>query len=82
MPADEPGLQWLVFKLHQPSSTSHHNYSLYIRYLQHYTRRQGWMFKHFIGNEDWLSSAMHMHMLSQGVLLNSSVNSESSPGWP
>jgi hypothetical protein len=40
------------------------------------------MFKHFIGNEDWLSFAMHLKVLSQGVLVDSSVNSDSSPGWP
>jgi hypothetical protein len=40
------------------------------------------MFKHLIGNEDWQSSAMHMQVLAQGVLLDSSVNSDSSPGWP
>jgi hypothetical protein len=40
------------------------------------------MFKHLIGNEDWLSSVMHVQVLSQGVLLDSSVNSDSSPGWP
>jgi len=40
------------------------------------------MFKQLIGNEDWLSSAMHMQVLSQGVLLDSSLNSNSSPGWP
>jgi hypothetical protein len=40
------------------------------------------MFKHLIGNEDWLSSATHMQVLSQGVLLGSSVNSDSSPGGP
>jgi hypothetical protein len=60
----------------------HQYYSLDITYLQHYTRRLGWMFKHWIGNEDWLSSAMHVQVLSQGVLFDSSVNSDSSPGWP
>jgi hypothetical protein len=40
------------------------------------------MFKQLIGNEDWLPSAMHMQVLSQGVLIDSSVNSDSSPGWP
>jgi hypothetical protein len=40
------------------------------------------MFEHLIDNEDWLSSAMHVQVLSQGVLLDSYVNSDSSPGWP
>jgi hypothetical protein len=40
------------------------------------------MFKHLIGNEDWLSSAMHVQVLSQCVLLDSSMNSDASPGWP
>jgi hypothetical protein len=40
------------------------------------------MFKYLIGNEDWLSSATHMQVLSQGVLLGSSVNGDSSPGGP
>jgi hypothetical protein len=35
-----------------------------------------------ISNEDWLSSAMHVQVLCQGGLLDSSVNSVSSPGWP
>jgi hypothetical protein len=39
------------------------------------------MFKYLIGNEDWLSSVMHVQVLSQGVLLDSSVNNDSSPGW-
>jgi len=39
------------------------------------------MFKHLIGNDDWLSSAIHVQVLSQGVLLDFSVNSDSSPGW-
>jgi hypothetical protein len=60
----------------------HHNYSPDISYLQHYTGRLGWMFKYLIGNEDWLSSATHVQVLSQGVLFGSSVNSDSSPGGP
>jgi hypothetical protein len=60
----------------------HQSFSPDISYLQQYTRRLGWMFKHLIGNEDWLSSAIPMQVLSQGVLHDSSVNSDSSPGWP
>jgi hypothetical protein len=60
----------------------HQDYSQGFSYLHHYTRRLGWMFKHLIGNEDWLSSAMHVQVLSQGVLLGSSVNTDFSPGWP
>jgi hypothetical protein len=60
----------------------HQNYSPDISYLQHYTQRVGWMFKYLIGNEEWQSSAMQVQVLSQGVLLDSSVNSDSSPGWP
>jgi hypothetical protein len=40
------------------------------------------MLKQLIGNEDWQSSALHVQVLSQDVLLDSSVNSDSSPGWP
>jgi len=43
---------------------------------------EGWKFKHLITNEDWVSSSMHVQVLSQVVLLDSSVNSDSSPGWP
>jgi hypothetical protein len=57
------------------------NYCPDISYLQLYNRRLGWMFKHLIANEYWLSSAMHVQVLSQGVLLGCSVNSDSSPGW-
>jgi hypothetical protein len=60
----------------------HQYYSPDISYLQHYTRRLGLIFKHLIGNEDSLSSAMHVQAHSQGVLFDSSVNSDSSPGWP
>jgi len=35
--------------------------------------------KHLMGNDDWLLSGMRV--LSLGVLLDSSVNSDSSPGW-
>jgi len=56
------------------------NYSPDISYLQHYTRKLGWKFKHLIGNEVWQSSAMQVQVLSQGVFLDSSVNSDSSPG--
>jgi len=35
--------------------------------------------KHLMGNEDWLRS--RMQVLSLGMLLDSSVNSDSSPGW-
>ena len=58
------------------------NYSSDIRNLRHYTRRLGWKFKHLICNEDWLSSSMHVQVLSQVGLLDSSVNSDSSPDWP
>jgi hypothetical protein len=51
-----------------------------ISYLKHYTRRLGEKFKHLIDNEDWMSAAMHMQVLSQGGLLDSSVKSDSSPG--
>jgi len=60
----------------------HPNNSAEICSIQHCTRRLGWRLKHFIGNEDWLSSAMHVHGLSQCGLLDSSVNSDSSAGWP
>jgi len=60
----------------------HQNYSPDSSYPQHYTRRLGRMFKWLIGHDDWLSSAMHLRVLSQGVVLDSSVNSEFSPGWP
>jgi hypothetical protein len=35
--------------------------------------------KHLMGNEDLLLSSLRV--LSLGVLLDSSVNSDSSPGW-
>jgi hypothetical protein len=38
--------------------------------------------KHLIGNENWLSSWMHVQVLAQSVILDSSVMSDSSPGWP
>jgi hypothetical protein len=38
------------------------------------------MFKHFISTEDWLSSAMRVQVLSEGELLDLSVNSDSSSG--
>jgi hypothetical protein len=41
--------------------------------------KAGWEFKHLIGNENWLSSSMHMQVLPKVVLLDSSVNSDSSP---
>jgi hypothetical protein len=58
----------------------HQNDSPDISYLQHSLRRLDWMIKHLIGNEDWLCSVMHVAVLSQGLLLASSVNSDSSPG--
>jgi len=59
----------------------HQNYSPGISYLQHYPCKLGWKFKHLIGNEDRLSSWMPMQVLSQGVLLDCSGNSDYSPGW-
>jgi len=60
----------------------YHHFNPDISYLQHNPRMLCWMFKYFIGNEDWLCSATHVQVLSQVVLSNSSVNSNSSPGWP
>jgi hypothetical protein len=58
----------------------HQNHSPDIGYIQHHTQTADWKFKHLIGNEDWLSSAMQVQVLSQCVLLDSSGNSDSSPG--
>jgi hypothetical protein len=60
----------------------HQNYIVDISDLQHYTRRLDLALKHLLPNEDWLSSAMHVQVLSQVVLLDSSGNSDFSPGWP
>jgi hypothetical protein len=35
--------------------------------------------KHLMGNEEWRLSSLRV--LSLGVLLDSSVNSDSTPGW-
>jgi len=47
-----------------------------LMYVQHYTRKLGWKLKRLIRNDHWLYSEMHVQVLSQGVLL------DSSPGWP
>jgi hypothetical protein len=53
------------------------NYSPDISYLQQYLGKLGGKFKHLIGNEDWLSSAILVQVIFQGGLLESSVNIDS-----
>jgi hypothetical protein len=60
----------------------HQNYIPDSSYLQHYTVTLGRKFKHLIGNEDWLSSAIHVDVLFQGGLRDSAVNRDSLPAWP
>jgi hypothetical protein len=60
----------------------HQNCSPESSYHQQYTLNLGWKFEYLICHEDWLSSAMHMQVLTQGVLHDSSVNSHFSPAWP
>jgi hypothetical protein len=58
----------------------HQNCSPDISSLQYYSPKLGWKLKHLIGTEHCLSSAMHVQVLSEDVLFDSSVNGDSSPG--
>jgi len=60
----------------------HPTNSLDMRNVQHYTQKLGWQLKHLIWIEDWLSCAMHVQVLSEGVLRDSSMYSDSLPGEP